>query len=109
MDAKFIPFTEIPYTNQIILIKFRRNYYPQIATYQNVEPIAGNYYPIDSRIIISNGTTTLAVLNDRSNGGSSINDGQMEIMVPLFILLICYLYFLLASSPAFLLGQYRSA
>lgn len=30
---------------------------------------------------MSDGTTSLAVLTDRSHGGSSINDGQVEIMV----------------------------
>ncbi|XP_069699537.1 lysosomal alpha-mannosidase-like [Periplaneta americana] len=47
------------------------------------EPISGNYYPITSKILIRDVTKGLefAVLNDRAQGGSSILDGQVELMV----------------------------
>lgn len=47
------------------------------------EEIAGNYYPINSRIYIQDTARDiqLTVLTDRSQGGSSIQDGQVEIMV----------------------------
>ncbi|XP_069699538.1 lysosomal alpha-mannosidase-like [Periplaneta americana] len=47
------------------------------------EPISGNYYPVTSKILIRDATKglELAVLNDRAQGGSSIVDGQMELMV----------------------------
>ena len=45
------------------------------------EPVSGNYYPINSRIFINDTKSQLTVLNDRSQGGSSINDGQLEIML----------------------------
>lgn len=45
------------------------------------EPIAGNYYPVNSRIFINDSHCQLTVLSDRSQGGSSIKDGQLEIML----------------------------
>lgn len=47
------------------------------------EPISGNYYPIVSKISIKDTTQGLemAVLPDRSQGGSSLRSGQIEIMV----------------------------
>jgi lysosomal alpha-mannosidase len=61
---------------------FRRNY-AESYQYQNTEPISGNYYPINSRIILSDNTTgtSMAILTDRSHGGSSLVDGQVEIML----------------------------
>lgn len=52
------------------------------------EPVAGNYYPVNSRILLSespeltaNSGRTLIVLNDRAQGGTSMNDGELELMV----------------------------
>lgn len=45
------------------------------------EPIAGNYYPVNAKIAIEDDNSRLAILNDRSQGGSSILDGTIEIMV----------------------------
>lgn len=45
------------------------------------EPVSENYYPVNSRIFINDSTTQLTVLSDRSQGGSSIHDGQLEIML----------------------------
>ena len=47
------------------------------------EPVSGNYYPVNSRILISDPESkhTLVVLNDRSQGGSSLKDGEIELMV----------------------------
>ena len=44
------------------------------------EPIAGNYYPVNSRMYIKDSTKQLTVLVDRSLGGASIQDGSVEIM-----------------------------
>lgn len=44
------------------------------------EPIAGNYYPVNSRMYIKDSSKQLTVLVDRSLGGASIKDGSVEIM-----------------------------
>lgn len=49
--------------------------------YTNDEPVAGNYYPVTARIVIKDEDFALAVLNDRAQGGSSIKDGTVELMV----------------------------
>eukprot|EP01016_Furgasonia_blochmanni_P040297 TRINITY_DN5123_c0_g1_i6.p1 TRINITY_DN5123_c0_g1~~TRINITY_DN5123_c0_g1_i6.p1 ORF type:complete len:281 (+),score=95.72 TRINITY_DN5123_c0_g1_i6:916-1758(+) len=47
------------------------------------EPVAGNYYPINAAIQIKDAKTgvELTLLNDRSQGGSSIHNGQVELMI----------------------------
>lgn len=45
------------------------------------EPVAGNYYPVNSRIFINDTNAQFCLMSDRSQGGSSINDGSLEIMV----------------------------
>lgn len=45
------------------------------------EPVAGNYYPVNSRIFINDSHCQLTIMSDRSQGGSSIKDGQIEIML----------------------------
>ncbi|CAF1037159.1 unnamed protein product, partial [Didymodactylos carnosus] len=49
--------------------------------YTIAEPVSGNYYPINSRIYIKEAGRQLTVLTDRSEGGGSINDGSIEILV----------------------------
>ncbi|KAL6494430.1 hypothetical protein OROGR_031230 [Orobanche gracilis] len=45
------------------------------------QPVAGNYYPINLGIYIKDKNTELSVLVDRSVGGSSVADGEIEIML----------------------------
>ncbi|XP_070774105.1 lysosomal alpha-mannosidase [Enoplosus armatus] len=45
------------------------------------EPIAGNYYPINSRAFIKDDVDQLTVVTDRSQGGGSIQNGSLEIML----------------------------
>ncbi|ONM26652.1 putative alpha-mannosidase [Zea mays] len=45
------------------------------------QPIAGNYYPVNLGIYVEDGSKELSVLVDRSIGGSSIKDGQIELML----------------------------
>ncbi|KAK8465738.1 hypothetical protein PHAVU_009G161600 [Phaseolus vulgaris] len=45
------------------------------------EPVAGNYYPINLGIYLKDKSKEFSILVDRAVGGSSIIDGQLELMV----------------------------
>eukprot|EP00754_Rhynchopus_humris_P026895 Rhum_TRINITY_DN15047_c5_g4::Rhum_TRINITY_DN15047_c5_g4_i1::g.136057::m.136057 len=45
------------------------------------EPIAGNYYPVNAMMTLEGNDTQLAVITDVTQGGSSIEDGELELMV----------------------------
>mmetsp|Transcript_11958 Transcript_11958/g.11955 ORF Transcript_11958/g.11955 Transcript_11958/m.11955 type:complete len:274 (-) Transcript_11958:32-853(-) len=45
------------------------------------QPISGNYYPINHAIAIKDQDKIFEVLNDRSQGGSSLENGEIEIMI----------------------------
>ncbi|KAE9586552.1 putative alpha-mannosidase [Lupinus albus] len=45
------------------------------------QPVAGNYYPINLGIYAKDNKTEFSVLVDRSIGGSSLEDGEIELMV----------------------------
>lgn len=45
------------------------------------QPVAGNYYPINLGIYTKDKKSELSVLVDRATGGSSINDGEVELML----------------------------
>ncbi|XVE67610.1 hypothetical protein DITRI_Ditri09bG0001700 [Diplodiscus trichospermus] len=45
------------------------------------QPVAGNYYPINLGVFIQDSKKEFSVLVDRSLGGSSIVDGQIELML----------------------------
>ncbi|CAF0769192.1 unnamed protein product [Adineta ricciae] len=57
-----------------------RDYRPT-WNYTKVEAVSGNYYPVNSRIWIKESNRQLTVLTDRSEGGSSVRDGSLELMV----------------------------
>jgi len=63
-------------------IRRKLNYRP---TYNlsNAEPESGNYYPVNTRIQIQNsaGDERFIVMTDRSQGGSSLASGQLELML----------------------------
>ena len=48
----------------------------------SLENITANYYPVNSAIKIEDvgQNKTFAVLNDRSQGGTSLKDGQIQLM-----------------------------
>lgn len=55
-----------------------------------LEKISGNYYPVTAKIVIEDEQKRFAVLTDRAQGGSSMTDGSIELMVDIhqqFILL----------------------
>jgi hypothetical protein len=58
----------------------RRNFRPTWP-FQNTEPAAGNYFPVNSVIYLSDNQHQLTLVTDRSHGGSSLIDGQMEVML----------------------------
>ncbi|XP_057283787.1 lysosomal alpha-mannosidase [Pezoporus wallicus] len=62
------------------ILERRRDHRPTWNLSQT-EPVAGNYYPVTSRIFIKDKKVQLTVLTDRSQGGSSISDGSLELMV----------------------------
>lgn len=45
------------------------------------EPVASNYYPVTSSIAIRDGVYQATVVTDRPQGGTSIEDGSLELMV----------------------------
>ena len=49
--------------------------------YTMFEPISVNYYPVNSRIFVRDQSrdVQMTVLNDRSQGGTSPEDGQIEL------------------------------
>ena len=49
--------------------------------FQSSEPTSQNYYPVNSRIFIKDAVDQVTVLTDRSQGGTSMNQGQIEVMV----------------------------
>ena len=58
------------------------------------EPVAGNYYPVNSIAYIDDVRTDLrmVVLNDRAQGASSLQDGTLEFMVIQTIYITQYNY-----------------
>eukprot|EP00897_Mesotaenium_endlicherianum_P007924 jgi/Mesen1/715/ME000109S_10937 len=64
-----------------------RDYIKRVVDYRDdwslnvTDPVAGNYYPINAGIYVSDGSTDFSVLVDRSVGGSSLIDGQIELML----------------------------
>eukprot|EP01063_Lacrimia_lanifica_P011272 TRINITY_DN1808_c0_g1_i8.p1 TRINITY_DN1808_c0_g1~~TRINITY_DN1808_c0_g1_i8.p1 ORF type:complete len:1110 (+),score=493.11 TRINITY_DN1808_c0_g1_i8:91-3420(+) len=75
------------YTDSNGLEMIKRQYnkrgpsYP--AVYNITEPVAGNYYPITSMLAVQDeaADAQLAVLTDVAQGGASLQDGQVELMV----------------------------
>jgi alpha-mannosidase len=52
--------------------------YPPLVVH---EPVAGNYYPVNSMISLDDGKSELVVVTDVSVGGASLADGELELMV----------------------------
>ncbi|XP_055550779.1 lysosomal alpha-mannosidase-like [Wyeomyia smithii] len=46
-----------------------------------LEPVPGNYYPVTAKIALEDDNWRMAVLNDRAQGGTSMEDGVLELMV----------------------------
>lgn len=61
-------------------MKRKRSYRPT-WTLQEFQPVSGNYYPVNAAIYIEDEDSSLSLLVDRSQGGSSLSDGTVELMV----------------------------
>ncbi|CAN9510730.1 unnamed protein product [Ophioblennius macclurei] len=62
------------------VLQRRKDFRPTWKLRQS-EPIAGNYYPVNSRAFIKDDVDQLTVVTDRSQGGGSIQNGSLEIML----------------------------
>ena len=64
------------------MLKRKLNYRPTWNV-ELEEPVAGNYYPVTTKIsLVDNySKNRFSVLTDRAQGGSSLTDGQIELMV----------------------------
>lgn len=49
--------------------------------FKEFQPVAGNYYPVNSAIYMEDSKTSLAIITDRTQGGTSLRDGSLELMV----------------------------
>ncbi|CAF1220295.1 unnamed protein product [Rotaria magnacalcarata] len=68
-----------------IIIRYDTDIQSQAKYYTDanglLEPVSGNYYPVNSRIWIKDQNRQFTVLTDRSEGGASLHDGSIEIML----------------------------
>lgn len=62
------------------ILKRKLNYRPQWNV-SLAEPVAGNYYPVTNEIYIENNDVRMTVLTDRSEGGTSLIEGEIELML----------------------------
>lgn len=64
------------------MLKRKRNFRPTWDLELH-EPVAGNYYPITSKIFLKDDEKSLKlnVLTDRAQGGTSMKDGELELML----------------------------
>lgn len=62
------------------LVERKLNFRPDFEI-NMTEPVAQNYYPVNSKIIIQDATNQMGVLTDRSQAGSSLDNGCIELMV----------------------------
>lgn len=65
------------------MIKRKLNYRPTYTYDSSLEPVASNYYPVTAKISIKDERQNLqvSVLNERSQAGTSLDEGQLELMV----------------------------
>merc|ERR1719184_790972 len=63
------------------MMQRKRDFRPTYEIDTELEPASQNYYPVTSQIFIEDDSDRLAVLVDRSQGGSSLQDGCVELML----------------------------
>ena len=57
----------------------RESYLAPLAFIQ--EPVSANYYPVTSSIFIQDASARFTMVTDRAQGGSSLQDGSVELML----------------------------
>ena len=62
-------------------MKERKRDYRPTWKLKITEPVAENYYPVNSRILINDTSAQFTVMSDRSEGGTSFRNGQVELML----------------------------
>ena len=64
------------------MLKRTRNYRPTWSL-KLQEEVSGNYYPVTAKISLKDEEKLLklSVLTDRAEGGTSLKDGEIELMV----------------------------
>ncbi|GFG40564.1 hypothetical protein Cfor_04486 [Coptotermes formosanus] len=62
------------------MLERKRNFRPTWSV-DIQEPVSANYYPVTSRITLRAGDTEFSILTDRAQGGTSLHDGELELMV----------------------------
>lgn len=69
------------------MLKRKRDYRPTWKV-KLQEEVSGNYYPITSKISLKDEERRfkLSLLTDRAQGGTSMKDGEIEMMVKLIVL-----------------------
>ena len=74
-------------SNGRLMISRRRNFRPSWEL-NLTEPVSSNYYPVTSRLSLAEQTNSVAqqrrqlwVMTDRAQGGSSLQSGQLELML----------------------------
>ena len=55
--------------------------YRQTYPWEPTEPVAGNYFPVTSAVWMADASEALVLAVDRSEGASSLVDGQLELML----------------------------
>ncbi|XP_039498257.1 lysosomal alpha-mannosidase [Drosophila santomea] len=63
------------------LMKREKNKREDFVSDLSSQPVSGNFYPVTSRIALQDDTKRLVLLNDRSQGGASLEDGALEMLL----------------------------
>ena len=61
-------------------VKTFTNTIDRIITIQNEDTVAKNYYPVSTAIAVRDASTQMTIMNDRTQGGTSLTNGTIELM-----------------------------
>ncbi|EDV31827.1 uncharacterized protein Dana_GF14353 [Drosophila ananassae] len=78
ISSKGIFYTD---SNGRELIKREKDKREDFVSDLSAQPIAGNFYPVTSRIALQDNSHRLVLLTDRSQAGTSLADGQLEMIL----------------------------